>query len=127
MKQGSHFAGAIIEEARACLFGVRTARDCCHLNLIVEGDCLPLINKLSSRVSEETTLSLIISDILDVTKHFNFVSFSFVKQGGNQIAHAVAHWQPWCYNERIWSSDASRLLMTWPSEEMYAHIDRNLI
>ena len=54
-------------------------RDCGHLNLIVEGGCLPLINKLGSTVSEETTLGLIIRDILDVTKHFNFVSFSFVK------------------------------------------------
>ena len=59
VKQGSHFAGAIIEEACACLFGVRIAHDCGHLDLIVEGDCLPLINKLSIRVPEETTLGLL--------------------------------------------------------------------
>ncbi|KAJ8424700.1 hypothetical protein Cgig2_018507 [Carnegiea gigantea] len=42
-KQSSRFLGSEIEEAKACLFGLQCAKEADFDNLIIEGDCLPLI------------------------------------------------------------------------------------
>ena len=60
MRQGSHFFRSSIEEACAGLFGVKAARDNGMLNLIVDGDCLPLMNKLWCKVAEDNALGLLL-------------------------------------------------------------------
>ncbi|KAJ8421888.1 hypothetical protein Cgig2_009607 [Carnegiea gigantea] len=43
VQQGSHFSGPTLEEVKACLCGLRAAREQGYLCLTVEGDWLPLI------------------------------------------------------------------------------------
>jgi len=43
--QGANFAGATIEEAQACLMSLQTARERNLLRVVVEGDCLPRVQK----------------------------------------------------------------------------------
>ncbi|KAJ8422910.1 hypothetical protein Cgig2_005749 [Carnegiea gigantea] len=45
-QQGTNFAGPTIEETRAYLSGLQSAHDQGFLSLVVEGDCVPLIQKL---------------------------------------------------------------------------------
>ena len=50
-KQGvGWFAGAEVEEARACLFGLMHRKETNLDSLVVEGDCLSLIHKLQKKV-----------------------------------------------------------------------------
>ncbi|KAJ8437290.1 hypothetical protein Cgig2_006394 [Carnegiea gigantea] len=48
-KQSSRFLGPEIEEAKAYLFGLQYAKEVGLNNLIVEGNCLPLIQKLKDK------------------------------------------------------------------------------
>ena len=47
--QGDSFAGAEVEEARACLFGLSSAQDASIQRLVVAGDSLRLMQKLKFR------------------------------------------------------------------------------
>lgn len=101
-QQGANFAGPTIEEARACLSGLQSAHDQGSLSLVVEGDCLPLIQKLQNKLIEDNVLGLFIVDILNLVAKFDFVSFLFVRRGGNRIAHELAHRQPLSDERRVW-------------------------
>ncbi|KAJ8434436.1 hypothetical protein Cgig2_025406 [Carnegiea gigantea] len=79
--QGSGFAGPKVEEARACLFGLRCARDARIDTLVVEGDCLPLIQKLKQKKIQDNNVGFFVRDILSVRNSFTFISWSFVKWG----------------------------------------------
>jgi len=47
VEQGPNCGGPLIEEGRACLLGLRYAKEVEIANLIVEGDCLTLISSSS--------------------------------------------------------------------------------
>ena len=90
-----------IGEAQACLFALQSAQQYGFLKLCVEGDCLPLIQKLQNKTVEDNFVGLIISDILNLVKQFEFTAFSFVKREGNKVAHDLAHWLPLSYEDRL--------------------------
>ncbi|KAJ8444310.1 hypothetical protein Cgig2_019868 [Carnegiea gigantea] len=95
-KHGAHSAGPIIEEARSCLFAIKSAFAFGARSVIVEGDCLPLITILKSHQVYDDAVSLFARDILSFSARFDFVCWSFVKRGGNRVAHDIAHRQPFC-------------------------------
>ncbi|KAJ8449837.1 hypothetical protein Cgig2_001493 [Carnegiea gigantea] len=72
-KQGAGFGGALVEEARASLFGLRCTRDTGVRNILMEGDCLMLIQMLQINRFK-------IPDILAFALSFDFFSRSFVKR-----------------------------------------------
>ncbi|KAJ8438737.1 hypothetical protein Cgig2_013783 [Carnegiea gigantea] len=49
VQQGMGFAGPEVEEARACTFGLKKATAARLANLVIEGDCLSLIQKLKNK------------------------------------------------------------------------------
>jgi len=81
----------VIGEAQACLFTLRTAHQYGFSHLCVEGDCLPLIQKLQNKTVDDNCVGLIVSDILSIIDQFEFIVFSFVKREGNAVAHVLAH------------------------------------
>ncbi|KAJ8435145.1 hypothetical protein Cgig2_018973 [Carnegiea gigantea] len=50
-KQGQGFARPEVEEARSYLFALQQAKDFGHTDIIVEGDCLGLVQVLKSRIA----------------------------------------------------------------------------
>ncbi|KAJ8446311.1 hypothetical protein Cgig2_005842 [Carnegiea gigantea] len=126
-QQGPGFAGPTIEEARACLSGLQSAHDQGFLNLVVEVDCPPLIQKLQNKLIKDNVLGLFIIDILQLVAKFDCVSFMFVKKGGNRVAHELTHQQPLCYERRVWVDDVPDDIVSWASDDMVAHIESNLI
>ncbi|KAJ8427152.1 hypothetical protein Cgig2_017243 [Carnegiea gigantea] len=46
VEQGGGFGGPEVEEAKACLFGIKCTHKAGLDNLVIEGDCLALIQKL---------------------------------------------------------------------------------
>jgi len=55
----------IIEEAKACMWGLQAALEHGYLRLIVEGDCLLLIQILKQGSVDDTMLGLTVRDILE--------------------------------------------------------------
>jgi len=96
------YQGVELKEAGACLFAMKKALAHGFRIIVMEGDCLTLIFKLQRKDSPNNMLGLFISDILSSSALFEFVSWSFVKRGGNIVAYAMAKYQPLVFGERIW-------------------------
>ena len=80
--QGEGFAGAEVEEARACLFGLRSAQEAAFKGWWwKEGDCLQIIQKLKLRKIQDNSVGFYVRDILNISNSFCFPSRSFVKRG----------------------------------------------
>ncbi|XP_021771707.1 uncharacterized protein LOC110735833 [Chenopodium quinoa] len=63
--------------------------------LMVESDCLQVVNALRNKSSGSSAFFLVIDDILAFCNSFSNIKRSFVRRGGNKIAHELAHLQPW--------------------------------
>ncbi|KAJ8452108.1 hypothetical protein Cgig2_016689 [Carnegiea gigantea] len=127
MQQSSNFSGPILGEAKACLCGLRAAREQGYLCFAVKGDCLPLIHKLKNILIDDNVLGCIIRDIFALVECFKFVSFSLVKRGDDRVAHDLAHWQPITHERRVWVDDVPERNVSLVLDDMYAFIDVNLI
>uniref|UniRef100_A0A803N666 RNase H type-1 domain-containing protein n=1 Tax=Chenopodium quinoa TaxID=63459 RepID=A0A803N666_CHEQI len=90
-----------IVEAKALLMGLQAAVECGYRRLVVESDCLGLINALDSRERGSSCFHLILDDIYHVCRSLDFVSSSFVHREGNTVAHELAH-LPWVVGSRFW-------------------------
>ena len=125
-KHGMGFARSLVEEARLCLFGIKCAYEVGVRNIVIEGDCLVLIQMLQSSSIDESTASLFVKEILAFVNQFEFYSWSFVKRGGNRVAHALGHWQPLCLEGMLWEVDFSEDILTRASKDMCDFIGLNL-
>lgn len=70
----------IIAEAKAVLLGMQVAIEFGYRKVIVESDCLHLINAISSHERGGNSLHLIIDDIVHASNLFESVSWSFVRR-----------------------------------------------
>ena len=102
-RHGTHSTGPIIEEARSCLFAIKSVFAFGACSPIVKGDCLPLITSLKSCQVHDDAISLFVRDILSFSTHFDFVCRSFVRRGANGVAHDIAHRQLFCLEASYWS------------------------
>jgi len=127
VKQGDGFSDPETEEARACLFALRTAVAYGYRRLEVEGDCLNLIGRLQSKAPPNNPLGYFISDILSFTDLFDFIDWKYVKRGGNKVAHAIAHLQPFAYGERVWSEGGPPSIHNLASADMCKFIELSII
>ncbi|KAJ8452940.1 hypothetical protein Cgig2_014703 [Carnegiea gigantea] len=64
VQQGTGFAGLEVEEARACIFGLKKATAAGLINLVIEGDCLSLIQKLKNKQVPNNVLGFFIQEVL---------------------------------------------------------------
>ncbi|KAJ8441764.1 hypothetical protein Cgig2_009010 [Carnegiea gigantea] len=116
--QGLGFAGALVEEVRACLWSLQTARRFGFGSLVIEGDSLSLHQKLSNRIIDDNYVGCLVKDVLDLLDCFQFASFSFIKREGNRLAHDLAHWKLLDHGERVWVEDIPRRISARSSDEM---------
>ena len=61
--RGAGFVNAEVEEPRPCLFALQYAQEARFDTLIVEGDCLQLIQKLKSKHTQDSLFGLLVHDI----------------------------------------------------------------
>lgn len=58
--------------------------------MMVEGDCLQIINILSDGSSSLASFGALLDSCLLLRSNFDVLSFHFVKRVGNLLAHALA-------------------------------------
>ncbi|KAJ8423618.1 hypothetical protein Cgig2_008645 [Carnegiea gigantea] len=92
--QGDGFLGAELEGVRAVRFALSEARKRNMRSIVLERDCLTLITKLQMKARGDANIGVIIFDIVRLASCFDFCAFSFVKRGGNRVAHYLARIQP---------------------------------
>ncbi|KAJ8451057.1 hypothetical protein Cgig2_026866 [Carnegiea gigantea] len=120
------FTEPVLEEALACLLGLRRAMAAGIDNVVVEGDCLPLIQALGRNKIQDSFMGFIIQDILSIACSFRFCSWSFVKRGGNRVAHKLVHLQPYSFCLRIWEVEVPDSIAERASEDMYLFLNSNI-
>ena len=127
VKQGDGFSDLETEEARACLFALRCTMAHGFRRLEVEGDCLSLVGRLKSKAPPNNPLGYFISDILTLVGNLDFIVWKFIKRGGNNVAHAIAHLQPFDYSERVWMEGGPPSIHDLASADMCKFIELSII
>ena len=127
VSQKMGYNGAELEEAGACLFALKQALAHGFRNLVIEGDCLALISKLRRQVRPNNMLGFFISAILSTSALFEFVSWSFVRRGGNCVAHSLAKYQPFVVGERLWREEVPEERSHLASRDMCTFSEHRLI
>jgi len=127
VQQGDGFSDPETEEARACLFALRCAMTHGVSRLEVEGDCLGLVRRLTAKTPQNNALGFFISDILSLASSVDVVAWKFIKRGGNSVAHAMAHLQPFAYGERVWQVGGPSSIHDLASTDMCKFIDSSII
>ncbi|KAL2903531.1 Formate--tetrahydrofolate ligase 2, partial [Bienertia sinuspersici] len=94
-----------VHEAHAVLFSVRVAWEAGYRRLVVESDCLGLVQQHRGAKATKSTLGMYVEEILQWVKYFEFISWSYVSRNGNKVAHYVAKLIPFVNGERIWLED----------------------
>ncbi|XP_012851712.1 PREDICTED: uncharacterized protein LOC105971405 [Erythranthe guttata] len=77
-------------EALAALKTISMAKSMGLTNIILEGDCLQVINALNSREWEFSSFGAFVEECLNIGESFDSCSFNFVKRQGNLLAHCIA-------------------------------------
>ena len=127
VSQKMGYNGAELEEAGACLFAIKQALAHGFRNLVIEGDCLARISKLRRQVRPNNMLGFFISAILSTSALFKFVSWSFVRRGGNSVAHSLAKYQPFVIGERLWREEVPEEISNLASRDMCTFLEHRLI
>ncbi|XP_074318707.1 uncharacterized protein LOC141655530 [Silene latifolia] len=87
----------------AVLEGVAEAARRGHTRIVVESDCMPVIEALRRKDSGRSILSLIYDDIHSFCSAFISVSWSFTNRMNNSVAHCLAHLLPRIVGRSVWS------------------------
>ncbi|KAJ8428188.1 hypothetical protein Cgig2_033126 [Carnegiea gigantea] len=127
VKHRRGFIGAIVEEVRACLHGLKCAYQQGYYNIIIENDCLELIHMLKNKSTNDSLVSLFVNDIVFFVTNFDFCSWFFVKKGGNKVAHDLSHQLPISLIGRMWKFDVLEDILAQALNDMFVYISNNLI
>ncbi|XP_021721948.1 uncharacterized protein LOC110689468 [Chenopodium quinoa] len=79
-----------VVEALAMRHSLNVAMESGFRHVCLETDCLKFHHHLMKGVTTSTAFGMIVNDILKLAQLCQSFSFSFVKRGGNKVAHALA-------------------------------------
>ncbi|XP_021751358.1 uncharacterized protein LOC110717026 [Chenopodium quinoa] len=79
-----------VAEGRALLTAIKLAQRHGFNKVILESDCQVLVNRLSKADIYFSELDNVLEDISYVSSGFDYVKWSYVKKGGNIVAHHLA-------------------------------------
>ncbi|KAJ8434296.1 hypothetical protein Cgig2_009271 [Carnegiea gigantea] len=117
-RQGKGFVNLEVEEARACLFGLKQAQEVGFSYLIIEGDCLTLIQSRRSGTIHDNAVGLFISDVLEQVKFFQFFSWiGWGRMSQIRIPYRISDGGSWGYKRcrrtphqpGLWEEDNGRV------------------
>uniref|UniRef100_A0A803MR21 RNase H type-1 domain-containing protein n=1 Tax=Chenopodium quinoa TaxID=63459 RepID=A0A803MR21_CHEQI len=83
-----------LAEAMAARHGVLAAKELGFYNIELGGDALSIFNAIKQKQEGRTPFNLVIEDILEVGKSFNYFAANHVKRNGNVVAHFAARFPP---------------------------------
>lgn len=92
-------------EVLACRKSIEFSMESGFSRLIIEGDSLNVIRAISTPAANSSLLGHIIEDIRCNIKGLQVVSFSWVKRGGNMVAHSLAKYARNIIDDIYWIED----------------------
>ncbi|XP_074290776.1 uncharacterized protein LOC141617478 [Silene latifolia] len=91
-------------EAMAVHDGLEEAKTRGIQQVVVESDCLQVIDALKDKRSGRSSFSLLVDDILLLCNSFQSVVWSHTSRINNSVAHALAHVVPRTVGKTMWSA-----------------------
>ncbi|XP_074290704.1 uncharacterized protein LOC141617410 [Silene latifolia] len=91
-------------EAMAVYDGLEEAKRRGIREVVVESDCLQVVDALKERCSGRSLFSLLVDDILLLCSSFQSVVWSHTSRINNSVAHALAHVVPRTIGKTVWSA-----------------------
>ncbi|XP_074318729.1 uncharacterized protein LOC141655553 [Silene latifolia] len=99
-----------IAEAVAVLDGLQEAVDRGRRDVVLESDCLQVVEVLEGKRSGRSEFSLIIDDILALCSSFNSVIWSHTSRINNCVAHSLAHVFPRIIGKTVWTDNLPQIV-----------------
>ncbi|XP_074266477.1 uncharacterized protein LOC141589750 [Silene latifolia] len=90
-------------EAEAILLGLKEAQSVGMRSIIIESDCLNVVDDLKGRKKGRGDIFLIYDEIFSLVPFFDSVIFIYTRRVCNKLAHLVAHATPWTIGRRFWT------------------------
>ncbi|XP_074293648.1 uncharacterized protein LOC141620758 [Silene latifolia] len=91
-------------EAIAVLDGLQEAHTRGHRRVVLESNCLQVVDALLEKRKGRCSFSLLIDDILSLCSSFDSVVWSHTSRINNSVAHALAHVLPRVDGKNVWPS-----------------------
>ena len=77
-------------EALGILFGLQIGNELNFHNVILESDCLIVVNEIAKKQDSFCVWASILQDIQDLSLEFSSCSFRHVNREVNELAHSIA-------------------------------------
>ncbi|XP_074315009.1 uncharacterized protein LOC141651187 [Silene latifolia] len=99
-------AGCAVDmaEAEAILLGLREAIRMQSRNVVIESDCLIVVDDLNRNRRGKSELFVIYEEIRQLSLSFESIVFKHISRNFNKLAHVIAHAMPWFHGRRFWTS-----------------------
>ncbi|XP_074310267.1 uncharacterized protein LOC141646122 [Silene latifolia] len=108
-----------VAQAVAVLEGVKEAHRRGNSMVMIESDCLHVIDALKRKAKGRSVLALVIDDILAASSSFVSVLWSYTCRVNNSVAHALAHLFPRIVGRVVWSDDLPPIVNNAVSFDLY--------
>ncbi|XP_072064292.1 uncharacterized protein [Arachis hypogaea] len=77
-------------EALAIYLGMKLAKECCFMEIVIESDCIEVVNELKHGRPNPTCFRAFVVDALSLMCNFRLMAFTHIKKSGNKVAHELA-------------------------------------
>ncbi|XP_074278676.1 uncharacterized protein LOC141602272 [Silene latifolia] len=94
-----------LAEAEAILLGLREAFRMQSRKVVIESDCLVVVDDLIKNRSGRSEVFAIYEEIRQLSLSFESVVIKYISRKFNNLAHMLAHAMPWVHGSRFWTSD----------------------
>ncbi|XP_074313752.1 uncharacterized protein LOC141648946 [Silene latifolia] len=93
-----------VAEAIAMWDGLDEARRRGMRKVVMESDCMQLVEALKGRKQGRSIFAQVIDDILTLSNEFESVLWSYTSRVNNSVAHCLAHINPRTVGRVVWSN-----------------------
>ncbi|XP_074298529.1 uncharacterized protein LOC141629422 [Silene latifolia] len=115
-----------VAEAVAVLEGLEEAKRKGHDKVVIESDCIQVIEALNRKKHGRNIFYLVVNDILSLASYFMSISWVYTHRANNSVFHALAHLFPRVVGKRVWSN-RSELVPADPEPERTFRRRQNLL
>ena len=103
--KGPYVSSSEEAEALACRKALEFSVEVGFSELIIEGDCQIVMRAISASTANESMLGHVYEDIRCYMRSLQVVSISWVRRGGNMVAHSLAKNGRNIVNDLYWVED----------------------
>ena len=84
------YSSSVLAEAQAIREGMLLDSSCCFALVLVESDCLPVVEACRNRTPSHE-IAMVVADLIAMKDYFSNCALFWCLREANQLAHQLAH------------------------------------